>query len=461
MIKYSPLFHRTRLKLAGTYAGVMGCLLGLCGLGLYQVVVHDYRESIDQGLESVAGAIRDAIEPHLDHTEAWQQVSRQFSLTLCTPEQTCAVAASDLDPLVKAASPVNYYLRLLNLRNRPIALGGSNLERIPQTSGTVYLQTLTNSSGLRFRQISLPLSHNGYRWGYVQVGRSLVDFDHHLHSLRWSLLLGLPLVVALIAGSSWWLSGLAMRPMYASYRQMQQFTSDAAHEFRTPLTAMRSTIEAVQQTHLRQACCPNHPLGEVAKVLEVLQRQSMRLSQLVNDLLLLASIEHREPIDYSQPCELDDIIRDLIEELAFLAVQARVSLTLAPPEGSEAGLAEGVTVPLRVLGHEDQLYRLFSNLIINGIQATAPGGYVTVALSRVDQRAVVQISDTGAGIDPTDLPHLFDRFYRVHQDRSRDTGGSGLGLAIARAIVQAHQGSIQVRSTPGQGSQFIVRLPID
>jgi signal transduction histidine kinase len=457
----SPLFHRTRLKLASAYAGAMGCILGLCGFWLYQVVTHDYRESIDQGLESVTWAIGEAIEPYLDHNGSWRRIANQFSLTLCSPGQACRIQSSDMDALVKAASPIDYYLRILNEDNQLIALGGINPEMVPLTLGEEYWQTVTSTSERRFRQISMPLDHDGHRWGYLQVGRSLVDFDRHLHSLRLALLLGLPLVIALVACSSWWLAGLAMRPIYASYLQMQQFTSDAAHEFRTPLTAMQSTIEAVQQTHLNQDYAPNHPLAEVARVLDVLHRQGMRLSQLVNDLLLLAKIERQEPAADTQPCHLNEILNDLIEELAVLAVQAEVALRVRTPKTASADESFGENfLPLTVSGNEAQLYRLFSNLIVNAIQATPPGGKVTVQLSQIEQKAVVKVIDTGIGIDPKDQSHIFDRFYRVQPDRSRHKGGSGLGLAIAQAIVVAHHGTLHAQSTPAQGSQFIVRLPL-
>ncbi len=115
--------------------------------------------------------------------------------------------------------------------------------------------------------------------------------------------------------------------------------------------------------------------------------------------------------------------------------------------------------PLSVLGNEEQLYRLVSNLMVNAIQATPPEGKVTVVLDSSEEYALIQVQDTGMGIAPEDQSHIFDRFYRVHKDRSRQTGGSGLGLAIAQAIALAHHGSIQVQSQLGLGSTFTVRLP--
>lgn len=116
--------------------------------------------------------------------------------------------------------------------------------------------------------------------------------------------------------------------------------------------------------------------------------------------------------------------------------------------------------PLYVTGDEEQLYGLVSNLIVNAIQYTPPGGQVTVILDTSDRHALIQVKDTGVGIAPEELQAIFERFYRVNSDRSRHTGGSGLGLPIADAINQAHGGSIQVQSELGFGSTFTIQLPL-
>lgn len=150
-------------------------------------------------------------------------------------------------------------------------------------------------------------------------------------------------------------------------------------------------------------------------------------------------------------------VSDLIEELAFLAVESQVNLSKQVQ----------VSEKLYVMGNEEQLYRLISNLIINAIQATPSKGKVTVVLEDSDRYAIIKIQDTGIGIALEHQQRIFDRFYRVDRDaygglrlRSRTSGGSGLGLAIAMAIVQAHKGTIQVQSQPGLGSIFTVRLPL-
>ncbi|MEP0888833.1 ATP-binding protein [Leptolyngbya sp. FACHB-16] len=141
----------------------------------------------------------------------------------------------------------------------------------------------------------------------------------------------------------------------------------------------------------------------------------------------------------------------IYSSLGYLAIAEEVTLS--------ADLQ--VSEPITVVGNEEQLYRMVSNLIDNAIQATPVGGKVLAALSRSENYAIIQVQDTGVGINPEDQRHIFDRFYRIQGDRSRRTGGAVLGLAIVLAIVQAHQGSIHVQSQPEQGSIFTVRLPLD
>ncbi len=304
-------------------------------------------------------------------------------------------------------------------------------------------QTLKDVDGNHYQQISLILhTRNNQLWGYMQLGRSLKEIDDYLANVRLVLWLGLPIAMILVGGSGWWLSKLAMQPIYQSYSQIQQFTADAAHELRTPLAALTATVEsALRLRHLSEP--------EARDILRTVDRQNQRLTTLVADLLLLARMERQSLPVRLQLCCLNDIVSDLVEELATLAIAAGVTLR------SDIR----VDKPLHILGDEEQLYRLVSNLIVNAIQYTPKDGQVNVILDRNENQAIVQVQDTGIGIAPEHQQRIFDRFYRVSSDRSRTSGGSGLGLAITFAIVQAHHGSLQLQSELGKGSTFTIRLP--
>ncbi len=235
-----------------------------------------------------------------------------------------------------------------------------------------------------------------------------------------------------------------MQPIYQSYRQIQQFTADAAHELRTPLAATGATVESA-------LLMPQIDPEETRDILQTIQRQNQRLTALVVDLLMLARLDKQAQKLQRENCCLNDIVSDLVEEFEAMANAAEVKLT---------SLIQ-VHQPLNIIGNTDQLYRLFSNLIVNAIQYTPREGEVTVLLDRNDHYAVIKVQDTGIGIPKHELTRIFDRFYRVSSDRSRSTGGSGLGLAIVQAIVHSHHGSIDVQSELGKGSTFTIKLPFN
>jgi len=434
----NKLFHLTRWRLALWYSVVMGFILGLCGLGVYQAIVHAHWQTLDRELESVAGTLHDSIENTLKQSGRLEPTTQQL---LPRTEKT---------HILGAIHQGDYYIRLLDRSGRIVGIFGFQPQGLLLTSRKGTWQTLKDAEGNRYHQISLALhTQDNLAWGYMQMGRSLKDIDDYLANVKLILLLGLPIAMLLVGGSSWWLSGLAMQPIYQSYRQIQQFTADAAHELRTPLAATQATVEsALLVLHSFEP--------EAQDILRAIDRQNRRLTQLVADLLLLARME-RQPLPMRQQCCLNDIVNDLVEELATLAVPAAGSAYAA---GVELTSDVRVHKPLNVAGDEEQLYRLVSNLIVNAIQYTPTGGQVTVTLDQSDHYALIQIQDTGIGIAPQEQTRIFERFYRVSSDRSRHSGGSGLGLAIAAAIVQAHHGSLQVQSELGKGSTFTIRLPL-
>ena len=231
-----------------------------------------------------------------------------------------------------------------------------------------------------------------------------------------------------------------MKPIYQSYQQQQQFTSNAAHELRSPLASLLATVEATLRI-------PQSNSREIQTMLQTVERQGRRLSHLITDLLFLTSLEQNSLPKPFKPCCLNDLISDLVEEFLELATTTEIHLSDQTPNHE-----------IYVLGNESQLYRLVSNLIANAIHYTPNGGSVLVSLTVRDRLAFITVKDTGIGISAAEQPRIFDRFYRVERDRSRKTGGTGLGLAIAQAIAIQHQSYIKVESQVNQGSLFTVEL---
>jgi len=289
-----------------------------------------------------------------------------------------------------------------------IAIAGSYPEGLSPVLSKKLWQTLKDNKGKLYHQISFMLHTQDNRdWGYIQVGRSLEDFNAYLNAVKLILALGLPIAMGLVGVASWWLAGLAMQPIYQSYRQIQQFTADVAHELRTPLAASQATVESALMI-------PQLDETEARDILQTIQRQNQRLTTLVADLLLLARLD-RQRVPMRRECCLNDIISDLVEEFAAMAIASHVTLTSSIR----------VHQPLNIVGNSEQLYRLVSNLIINAIQYTPQFGKVAVILDRTDHYAVIEVQDTGIGIPQKELTRIFDRFYRVNSvSEAPPLGGS-------------------------------------
>lgn len=447
------LFGRTRWQITGWYALVMGVILSLCGFVVYEIMIQAYLFSIDRELEAVTDTLRKSIELNLKQPAQLDASIEKILPDICVVGAPCperllvrhihTVESQHLALL--AAYEGDYYMRFVSKSGQLVASSGLRPSGLPLTASSEAWQTVVDGRGDRYHQVSvlLHIPPNNQHWGYLHVGRSLTDVDARLGGLKLSLLVGLPVIVLLVGGSSWWLSKLVMRPIYQSYEQMQQFTADTAHELRTPLTTILATVESSLRS-------PALAEPDARDTLTTVERQAHRLFELVKDLLLLSRLEQNMLTAQFQPVCLNELIADLIEEFTALADAAQLKLTAA------IGTDQSVIVKADV----DQIYRLMTNLTANAMQYTPTGGKIMLKLDRTEHHALLQVQDTGIGISPSEQRQIFSRFYRVAGDRSRQTGGSGLGLAIVQAIVQTHHGRLTVISEPGKGSTFTVILPL-
>jgi signal transduction histidine kinase len=219
------------------------------------------------------------------------------------------------------------------------------------------------------------------------------------------------------------------------FRTQQRLLADVSHELRTPLTTMRGNLDLIER------------MGEAdPESISAIQLEIERMTRLVGDLLLLARADSGGLPLERKPVEVDNILFDVYRQVAMLN----------PPVDVKLVDVDQVTV----LGDADRLKQLFLNLVENAIKYTPEGGSVELSLSKKGGWAQFEVCDTGIGIPPENLSHIFDRFYRVDKARARAHGGSGLGLSIAKWIAQAHGGAIRVKSQLGEGTTFTVTLPI-
>ena len=217
----------------------------------------------------------------------------------------------------------------------------------------------------------------------------------------------------------------------------KEATADLAHELRTPLTGIISRIEAAQ----------DGVLSDDSANLTAMHTEALRLKQLVADLGSLAEAQQPGLLLTRTPVDL--------RQLAQEAVEVRA------PAFAERGLDLRADVSAAVVaGDPARMRQILDNLLSNAMRYTDRGGTVTVRTFSEAAHGVIQVIDTGIGMSPEELPHVFDRFWRSDKSRARSRGGAGIGLAIVRELVRAHDGRIDVNSHIGEGSTFTVRLPV-
>jgi signal transduction histidine kinase len=412
----------------------MGLTLLLCGSIAHVVMIQAFTRTVDRELEIFAKVFDDKLKPQLEIPGRLSVATQKSLPGFCLKEQSCLPIKSDSDLLSLLSE--GYYLRFLTPSGEVIAAIGNSPDQFPPNIHLNHSYDIRNRNGELYHLHLMPLKiKGGELWGYLQVGRSVQRLNDYMNSLHWLLGLGVPFSMILIGGAGWWLAGLAMQPIQTSYQQLQKFTADAAHELRTPITSLQTIIETNSINQETQ---------------NALDRQVKRLIMLTQDLLLLSRLESGLQESKWQEICLNDLVEDVEEELMPVAMNAEVLLSSNIPDQSY----------FYIQGNEGQIYRMLLNLVGNAIKYTPAGGEIKVNLKTNDQQGFIAIKDTGVGIPISDIPHIFDRFYRVNRDRSRNTGGSGLGLAIALAIVQTHHGKLEVESHVDHGSTFTVMLPL-
>lgn len=221
------------------------------------------------------------------------------------------------------------------------------------------------------------------------------------------------------------------------FETQRRFLADVSHELRTPLTTIRGNIDLIRR------------IGSAdPDSLEAITSEVDRMTRMVQDLLLLAQAESGRLPLAQEMVSLDTLMLQIYQQAKILA-QDRLEIRLGREDQA------------CVVGDSDRLKQMLLNLVANAVTYTPAGGLVTLALSRVGDRARLTVSDTGPGIPPDQLPRIFERFYRVDASRRRTaSGGAGLGLSIAYWIARSHNGSIEVASEVGQGTTFSIWLPL-
>ena len=273
---------------------------------------------------------------------------------------------------------------------------------------------------------------------------AFADRSHEVASMTslvlTSLLVGLGGLAAFFV-ISLFLSGWVLRPVRRAWEQQRQFVADASHELKTPLTVILANTN-ILLAHREDT------IAQQEKWVTYIQEEGERMKTLVDDLLFLAKADAARSPTLPECLDVSELVLGCLLPFESVAFEKKVTLR------------SRVQPAVKVMGDAGQLRQLTVILLDNACKYAGEQGTVAVSLSRTGDRAVLTVHNTGEPISREQLPHLFERFYRADESRSRDKGGYGLGLAIAQSIVQGHKGRITVESSRENGTLFTVTLPV-
>ncbi len=424
------MFASTRWRLTLWFVAVLALILTVLGAAVFFITRAALFDAVDDSLRSRATTELRLLAPRLP-----QQIR---------PQQR------PVNVIVGPTFTAGGYFYALVDRDGELLAGTSNVdpnglanqEAIEKAlNGDPTFDNTDSSTGESLRVYVVPMEAPQAPGLVLQVGRSIEPEKETLRRLIFILGAGggVGLVLALVGG--FFLAGRALRPIGAAMDRQRAFVADASHELRTPLSLIRANAELLQR-HPSKTVRTNMP------ALEDIIRETDELGTLVSQMLTLAKADAgTTPFAFTQVA-LHDLVEDVGKQMRVLADKKGLQLDVR------------IDGPVRVRGDEMRLRELLLILLDNAIKFTDATGTVGLTLEADDGKAVVRVTDSGSGIPPEALLHVFDRFYRADKARSRAEGGAGLGLAIAKWIVEGHRGSIRVDSDPGRGTTFTVQLPI-
>ncbi len=426
---------------------------------------------IENNLNSQAIIIRESILPALKSEQVGYLQQRIIQITQGIDSRITIIAKDGRVLADSQQDPVT----MDNHRDRP------ELQQAAETGlGVVTRFSDTLSKSMRY--MAIPIDDANHQYGFIRVALPLSQIDQRLNRLRNIVIVSASLtaVIALLLG--FWIARSFAVPLNRMKNMAQLFSegdykhrlvidrqdemgelaktlnlfaetaeqrettrrdfiANASHELKTPVTA----IQAITETLLEDASMDEETRQHF---LQKVNGQSIRLSQLISDLLALSRLESSGTESFEN-IDLKEIIKDSYNVMQPFAKEKALSLSV---QCSETNVI--------ISGDEKSLNQLLINLLDNAIKYTPEGGKVTVLLTTNHEQAIIEIQDNGIGIEPAEQQRIFERFYRVDKARSKTLGGTGLGLSIVKHIVIKHQGHIVLESVSGQGSLFRITLPL-
>jgi signal transduction histidine kinase len=269
----------------------------------------------------------------------------------------------------------------------------------------------------------------------------LQDLTDARAGLVFILLYANGVIFILSAAAGYILSGKSLAPIESAMEEQKRFVADASHELKTPLTTLKTSIEVTLRDKKLN-------LKNAKKALRESLEDIDQLKNLTNDLLSLTRYQQNASMISRRKIDMRDAVDSVVKNIAPLAKNKNITLKLTANS-------------LELRANKEDMEKLITILLDNAVKFTPKRGKISISLSKSARNIIVKIKDTGVGISKKDLPHVFDRFYRTDNSRSKlKTDGFGLGLSMAKKIVELHKGSIKVKSKLGKGSTFTVKFPL-
>lgn len=272
---------------------------------------------------------------------------------------------------------------------------------------------------------------------YVTVARTYDDINDTLGSIVISFLIIIPFIISIIGLASYKLASLAIAPIEESFRKLKQFTEDASHELKTPLSAIKANIDVALSKDVNET-------DYYKKKLTVINDPVNRMANIITSMLYLSKLDSGTIELKKEKININALLKEVKERFSDAALKKNVEIEVSEEKNIE------------IENNKDALDMILSIIVENAINFNKQNGTVKIVARELDSEIQIDISDTGIGIAKEDLPHIFDRFYRGEKSRSRETGGAGLGLSIAYNLAMAIGARIEVKSNEGLDSTFTI-----
>lgn len=463
------MFRGLRLQLTLVYALAALALVLLVSSGAYFVIASYFQNITDLALQhkmSHEFTILDAPMPAglIPADRDWSTLRGDHELSAKTPTPYLAAGTADGDgdeqqtlttDNIDSFETVAYDGELAAIFVLPLDKTGRMLfdpnPFVPPTDPDIGslqaaltkgsdLRTVTLADGRHVRLLTYKLTRSDGP-AALQLGRVINDQESVLTQLITGLLVLGAVSIVLVSAGSWWLADRALYPAQEAWERQQRFIASASHELRTPLTLIRASTEVALRVLPKDDADLQELLGDVLD-------ESDHMRRLVDDLLTLSRLDSGQ-LSLSPSCiELPTLLTEIHRQVARLGVERGIAITLTQQHASTTW-ADG-----------DRLRQVILILVDNALRHTPTGGSISVEASDAGQRVRLSVRDTGSGIEPEHLPHIFDRFYRADPARGRSGGNAGLGLSIAKGLVEAMGGQIGVESVPSAGTLVWFTLPV-